>query len=605
MKIGKILLAVLGLPIIAYVVLAFVFWPDDDLQVSYDQADRDALDLSYENGLDADRQRTFYHLSQGSEIFPIRLLRALEDPRTGKPFMENLDRFGLLPDPDREDGLAVGLSVANNRFTGGVDMVGLTCAACHVAEIRYDGRAIRVDGAPNLFDMQAFYAEMILAARAAAENASVGKRVAQRLFLQSYDQYGGLAPLIRPFVLIGQALGLLTNLDDLKARLNLARVIVDAINLRNQVMDCDAPGAQCTAGFGRLDAFNGTRNFMLGRLGRENLVQLNAPVKFPPIWGFRDYAWFEWTQNTNSVMERNVTETLGAGATVQLEAEFDESGDRFSSSVPTRNLNELEKLAYYIEPPTWPEDILGEIDADLAAQGRRHFLVECAGCHEYDSRDYGTDGLLALRTFSPRAIGTDPSAAIQIACPVPNPGDLPVERRSFTANEAALLADCSGVPNPPAPFEAFAFSDVLTVAVGAIKEKAYANDGISESERREFEDSDRRGSILWRDSILETGRPYAARPLDGIWAAAPYLHNGSVPTLYDLLQPPNDRPKSFALGHRDYDPVKVGYRTDVASGQAKYFVRTDEPGNSNAGHVFGTRLSEQGRMALIEYLKTR
>ncbi len=63
--------------------------------------------------------------------------------------------------------------------------------------------------------------------------------------------------------------------------------------------------------------------------------------------------------------------------------------------------------------------------------------------------------------------------------------------------------------------------------------------------------------------MCRTTRSYVARRLDGIWATAPYLHNGSVPTLHDLLLPANERPASFAIGHRNFDPVRVGYLTRV------------------------------------------
>ena len=55
---------------------------------------------------------------------------------------------------------------------------------------------------------------------------------------------------------------------------------------------------------------------------------------------------------------------------------------------------------------------------------------------------------------------------------------------------------------------------------------------------------------------------YKVRPLNGVWATPPYLHNGSVPTVYDLLSPVEERPKKFYLGNREYDPVKLGYKTD-------------------------------------------
>lgn len=72
---------------------------------------------------------------------------------------------------------------------------------------------------------------------------------------------------------------------------------------------------------------------------------------------------------------------------------------------------------------------------------------------------------------------------------------------------------------------------------------------------------------------------YKARPLNGIWATAPYLHNGSVPTLYDLLLPPEERPVAFSAGRWAFDPVKVG---PVQEG-APFTVDTRLPGNANTG----------------------
>jgi len=118
------------------------------------------------------------------------------------------------------------------------------------------------------------------------------------------------------------------------------------------------------------------------------------------------------------------------------------------------------------------------------------------------------------------------------------------------------------------------------------------------------EDLGRRGSVAWRDTLLDTKSPYAPRPLYGIWAASPYLHNGSVPTLYHLLLPPDQRPKTFALGSREYDPVKLGFVVDTNCSQQDCLVDTTRVGDGNGGHPFGTDLTEADRMALLEYLKT-
>jgi mono/diheme cytochrome c family protein len=110
---------------------------------------------------------------------------------------------------------------------------------------------------------------------------------------------------------------------------------------------------------------------------------------------------------------------------------------------------------------------------------------------------------------------------------------------------------------------------------------------------------------------------YQAPPLDGIWATAPYLHNGSVPTLHALLES-SERPRVFrrpaSTDFRDYDKAHVGWLVEPLSTapdvlrmpatEAKYIFDASRFGLGNGGHTFGDRLSEDERMAVIEYLKT-
>jgi hypothetical protein len=103
----------------------------------------------------------------------------------------------------------------------------------------------------------------------------------------------------------------------------------------------------------------------------------------------------------------------------------------------------------------------------------------------------------------------------------------------------------------------------------------------------------------WRYAGFRKTGGYVAAPLDGVWARAPYLHNGSVPTLAALLTPPASRPSHFLRGSPRYDPVHVGFAGD--SGTA---FDTGQPGNAATGHDWGTDLSEPERRQLIEYLKT-
>jgi mono/diheme cytochrome c family protein len=98
---------------------------------------------------------------------------------------------------------------------------------------------------------------------------------------------------------------------------------------------------------------------------------------------------------------------------------------------------------------------------------------------------------------------------------------------------------------------------------------------------------------------------YSNLPLDGVWLRAPYLHNGSVPTLWDLLHKPSDRPKLFYRGNPLYDPEKVGFVADVPSEKGKQYFPydTSKPSNGNGGHLYGTDLDSADKKALIEYLK--
>ena len=109
---------------------------------------------------------------------------------------------------------------------------------------------------------------------------------------------------------------------------------------------------------------------------------------------------------------------------------------------------------------------------------------------------------------------------------------------------------------------------------------------------------------------------YQAPPLDGVWATAPYFHNGSVPTIYHVLNS-RARPKvytrSYRTGREDYDPVKLGWKITVLdkpsdstkSGfEARKIYDTRQPGRSNGGHLFGDKFSDDERRAVIEYLKT-
>jgi hypothetical protein len=110
----------------------------------------------------------------------------------------------------------------------------------------------------------------------------------------------------------------------------------------------------------------------------------------------------------------------------------------------------------------------------------------------------------------------------------------------------------------------------------------------------------------WQFSHFRKTNGYANMPLDGVWLRARYLHNGSVPTMRDLLSPPEERPQVFYRGYDVYNFEDLGFVSSGPEAEAVGFrFDTSERGNGNQGHLYGTNLSQQEKDDLLEYLKTK
>jgi hypothetical protein len=167
------------------------------------------------------------------------------------------------------------------------------------------------------------------------------------------------------------------------------------------------------------------------------------------------------------------------------------------------------------------------------------------------------------------------------------------------------------------------FPDAALELITRIKQKAYQNRGLDAQTIALWEQRQTRKGPAWdptfRAPLLNSeqyddtrGRKvYRAKTLVGIWATAPFLHNGSVPTIYDLLKPAAERPTAFPTGQREYDPVKLGIQTDPSQftlppGMIPFQFDTRVRGNWNTGHEwsFYPSLTDDARYAIIEFLKT-
>jgi hypothetical protein len=112
----------------------------------------------------------------------------------------------------------------------------------------------------------------------------------------------------------------------------------------------------------------------------------------------------------------------------------------------------------------------------------------------------------------------------------------------------------------------------------------------------------------WGFRSFQNVEGYVAEPLQGLWLGAPYLHNGSVPTLADLLAPPEARPRAFVRGLEDLDPERGGFVAPACDPRQKpevgFCYDVSQPGNYNGGHNYGTGLGDADRADLLAYLKT-
>ena len=318
------------------------------------------------------------------------------------------------------------------------------------------------------------------------------------------------------------------------------------------------------------------------------------------MWTFD---WVQWNASAKQPMARNIGEALGVGATLNF---FDSHGQplqgdaRYPSSVRVKDLHLIEETLQRLKPPVWPETLFGQIDRPLAAKGRALFAQNCATCHVPPVNDENGRQVQQLRVIPLQVIGTDPNSANNIA---DNRYDVsalqwdPVEL-------ASLNVDLVPASDEPLNLHSLSVAKGLAYITAFVEKQAYAQAGIEPQEQARLN-----GYGL--PIAVQEVRAYKARPLEGIWATAPFLHNGSVPTLYQLLSPQSERDETFYRGSFEYDPRHLGYRTEAFDGGFVFDTRIS--GNHNSGHEFragprgngviGRLLQPEERWALLEYLK--
>ncbi|MFL6611008.1 MAG: di-heme-cytochrome C peroxidase [Pseudomonas sp.] len=544
----------------------------------------------------ATERQTYYFTPQGTQVKGLRYdwFTALELPFSQQRFAspEYLARFGFLVDPaqkatpDNPGNLPVGFTRHQNAGSS-EQYLDITCAACHTGELHFKGQAIRIDGGS---------AQHVLPSTVPTlRGGSFGQAMVASLASTYYNPWK-----FERFA--RQVLG--KDYDARHEELRKAfKVSLDTF-LRTAWNDTHRGLYPTQEGPGRTDAFGRIANASFGdAISAENYRVANAPVDYPQLWEIWTFDWVQWNGSAQQPMARNVGEALGVGATLNF---FDAQGKplqgeaRYPSSVRVRDLNKIEETLQLLKPPAWPEALLGSIDKPLAAKGRALFAENCAGCHVPKVVQGPDRPVQQLHMLPVQVIGTDPGTANNIANHRFNLTSLQWD----PAELAKLDVQLHPTPTEPLDLSQVSVAKGLAYVTAFVENRAYRDAGVTPVERPAL---DGFGLPI---GVREL-RAYKARPLAGVWATPPFLHNGSVPTIYQLLSPQDERATTFYKGTFEYDPRHLGYRTEAfANG---FLFDTKITGNHNSGHEFrsgergngviGRLLQPQERWALLEYLK--
>ncbi len=551
--------------------------------------------VNLEQGWTDDSQEEFYFTDQGSRIMPYEWLLALEQASSQDKYLtdENIIALRYLPAKPstwNPDGLPVGF--IKSKAENGESSFGLNCAACHTTQIRYGDTHMRIDGGPTMGNFEELNATLVSALSETSQDTEKFDRFAKAVLGDGANS---------------------TNTEALRESLSSQ---TEALAHRNLINHSGVN--QPHYGFGRLDAVGAIFNKVMVNLAGvpENARASDAPASYPFIWGTHQSDFVQWTgfapngPATVGALIRNGGEVVGVYGEVDIPEST--SAHSYTSSLQLKNLGKLEAWVAELRSPAWPAKYLPAVDPIKAAKGEIHFDKLCISCHAVVPRDQEGENYKAVLTPISE-LGTDPGEwnnMIRL-----------LDAGNFEGRKEGVLAG-GEIPNQTTGLMPL----VNSVVGSALKHPVQTVEAIliqiaGGKDAKKFDDSENENnedvhpqlaSSLSElsasmkahvDSLAKKSGTYKARPLNGIWATAPYLHNGSVPNLYELLLPDTERSTTFYVGSRLLDVEKVGFVSD-RSDDNTFMIDTSLKGNSNAGHEYGWKLSDVERMELVEFMKT-
>lgn len=527
-------------------------------------------------GWSNDERQWFYYANQGSRLIPYVVFLHLEQQDKSELFRSGLNMRGLgyLPGMKNQfnpDGLPIG-------FTRDGQYLGLTCAACHTNEIRSNDQTIIIDGGQSNGDLQNLLSGLNKSIKHTLSNPAAFSRFAERV-----KQTHGF------------------DSEKTRAVLKQADEMITDTTSRN--------ATEVPYGFSRLDAFGAILNKGLAAAGvPENMNSPNAPTSYPYIWDTPQHDWVEWNGSSSNPLEgalaRNVGQVIGVFGHLDGRAAkwlgFIDAGYR--SSIRTRTLRRIEKLVAELRSPRWRDAGLPEIDQAAAKAGEHLYAEYCGYCHLDIERD-DPRRKIQVRMSSLAVAGTDPMMA-------KNAVELQGKTGRFEGGKRFYFKGDVMGPTAPALY-------IVNHIMGGVVKNNLIQALLSRQDARNFGHAKERHPVKYLDGEPMTRGTettdkallaYKARPMNGVWASPPYLHNGSVPNLYELMLPAEKRSKTFYLGNWQFDTTRVGYASEALPDS--FLFDTTLPGNGNQGHEYGTgldgrpALTHEEILSVIEYIKT-
>jgi mono/diheme cytochrome c family protein len=528
----------------------------------------------------SEREAEFYnHATEGTNLAPLDLVLNLADPRNpDAKFVGRLaSDYGFIPSARsalNPHALPVGFAIDERPVKfGDRAYLGITCSACHTRQLSYSSTdpaggsvtwIVPVHGGPGLADFSRFKRDLYNAFLEVLANDGLAQRLAQGVL--------GRAPTA----------------DDVSAIRNEIREFSEPVVATRSILEA-AKIPEPAFGPGNLNALTqgyynnlglmatlAKKGFVPASAGPPPLPRYEGSVNLPPMWFSHADTWAQWFAEIHHPGPRNWVQAVSTSEVRPPKMLAGLKSGVLLASIHFENIGEIQRSLEMLRTPKWPEDVFGRLDRAMVDQGRGLYQRHCARCHTRTMLPPNSLGVV----FKERPafdVGTDPTAYQQFAA------DAVVRGAGLQKLSDSILAfrqkqlEAAFVPEVAGNF-------MKLYSRGRPNQFGLAKDAYEGA-----------ADVGWTKS----GAAYWASPLEGIFASSPYFHNGSVRTLWDVLTPPEQRPKAFRTGSNAFDVEGVGILSE-----GPFVYDCAEPGKGNGGHPFGTDLPRPERSALIEYLKS-